>query len=157
MSGLDWGLEIVLVGLLAIVLLHAIRLERAVTALRRDRGALGEAVAGFDVSARAAQAGLGKLRHLSTEAADEFAGRVAAATALRDDLAYLMERGGQVADRLETLVRAGRGATILRNESAAAEPGTESDVKAGTKPVRSTAERDLAAMLQVARAERGRP
>ncbi len=157
MSGLDWGLEIVLVGLLAIVLLHAIRLERAVTALRRDRGALGEVVAGFDVSARAAQAGLGKLRHLSTEAADEFAGREAAVTALRDDLAYLMERGGQVADRLETLVRAGRGATTLRNENAAAKPNAEPDAKAGTKPVRSTAERDLAAMLQVARAERGRP
>ena len=152
MSGLDWGLELVLVGLLAIVLLHAIRLERAVTALRRDRGALGEAVAGFDVSAREAQAGLGKLRYMTTEAGDEVASRVAAATALRDDLAYLMERGGQVADRLETLVRAGRGATTLRSEGAA-----KAAAEPAAKPVRSTAERDLAALLQVARAERGRP
>lgn len=146
MSGLDWGLELVLVGLLALVLLHAIRLERAVTALRRDRGELGAAVAGFDSSAREAQVGLGKLRHLTTEAADEIAGRVATATALRDDLAYLTERGGQVADRLETLVRAGRGAAALRSEIPA---------KAAPKPVRSSAERDLADMLQVARAERG--
>ena len=154
MSGLDWGLELVLVGLLAIVLLHAIRLERAVTALRRDRGALGEAVAGFDFSAREAQAGLGQLRPLTTEAAGEVASRVAVATALRDDLAYLTERGGQVADRLETLVRAGRGATALRTEGAAKSVELNT---AEPKPARSTAERDLAAMLQVARAEGGRP
>ena len=147
MSGLDWGLELVLVGLLAIVLLHAIRLERAVTALRRDRGALGEAVAGFDSSAREAQAGLGKLRHLTAEAADEVASRVATAKALRDDLGYLIERGGQVADRLEYVVRAGRGAVSVRTDTA----------KASAKPPRSSAERDLAEMLQAARGERGQP
>ena len=158
MSGLDWGLELVLVGLLAIVLLHAIRLERAVTALRRDKGALGGAMAEFESSAREAQAGLGKLRHLTTEATGEVASRVGAATALRDDLAYLTERGGQVADRLETLVRAGRGATALRTEGAAksGEPKAGELRPGELRPGRSTAERDLAATLQVARAERGR-
>ncbi len=150
MSGLDWGLELVLIGLLAIVLLHAIRLERAVTALRRDRGELGAAVAGFDLSAREAQAGLGKLRHLTTEAADEFAGRVAVAKAMRDDLAYLTERGSQVADQLETLVRAGRGAAALRADGGAAK------AKPDPKPGRSTAERDLAEIMQAARGDRGR-
>ena len=122
MTGFDWLLELVLVGLLALVLWHAIRLERAVTALRRDRVALGDAVAGFDTSTRAAQAGLGQLRQLTATAADDIAHRVAAGKALRDDLVYLTERGGQVADRLEGLVRMGRTAVAASAPPTAVEP-----------------------------------
>ena len=44
MGTLDWILEIVLIGLLLVTLLHALRLERALAVLRRDRTALGDAV-----------------------------------------------------------------------------------------------------------------
>ena len=43
MGDIDWILEIVLVGLLGVTLVHAIRLERALRALRQDRAAFGEA------------------------------------------------------------------------------------------------------------------
>ncbi len=38
MGTVDWVLEVLLIGLLALTLLHALRLERALAVLRRDRG-----------------------------------------------------------------------------------------------------------------------
>jgi len=162
MSGLDWGLEVVLAGLLAVVLVHAIRLERAVTALRRDRSALGEAVAGFDTSTREAQAGLGQLRHLANAAAGDIAQSMAAARILRDDLSYLTERGGGIADRLEALVRAGRDASAVRPEPAAPPLAkgaqtlaVQAEVAQTQTRARSVAERALAGVLHDARADKG--
>ena len=133
MGTLDWVLEIVLIGLLLVTLLHALRLERALTVLRRDRTALGDAVAGFDQSARAAEQGIGKLNSMTGEAAQQVARKIEQASALKDDLAFLAERGEHLADRLEAAVRAGRAMEGMK-----ATPGGD----APQRP-RSSAERDL--------------
>ncbi|HEY0205097.1 MAG TPA: DUF6468 domain-containing protein [Acetobacteraceae bacterium] len=133
MGTLDWVLEVVLIGLLLVTLLHALRLERALAVLRRDRTALGDAVAGFDQSARAAEQGIGKLNSLTGEAAQQVARKIEQASALKDDLAFLAERGEHLADRLEAAVRAGRAMEGMK-----AAPGGD----AQPRP-RSSAERDL--------------
>ncbi len=133
MGTLDWVLEIVLIGLLLVTLLHALRLERALAVLRRDRTALGDAVAGFDQSARAAEQGIGKLNSMTGEAAQQVARKIEQASALKDDLAFLAERGEHLADRLEAAVRAGRAMEGMK-----AAPGGD----APPRP-RSSAERDL--------------
>ncbi len=138
MGAVDWVLELVLIGLLVLTLLHALRLERALSALRRDRSALGDAVAGFDQSARAAEQGIGKLNSLTGEAAKQVARKIEQASALKDDLAFLAERGEHLADRLEAAVRAGRAMEGLK-----AAPGGE----APPRP-RSSAERDLLQALR---------
>lgn len=145
MGALDWILELVLVGLLALTLLHAVRLQRAVAGLHRERSALGAAVAGFDASTRDAEVGLGRLHHLAQGVAGQVATRIEAAAVLKDDLAFLMERGEQLADRLETLVRAGRGLDGTRPALEAARPPTE-----GSR-LHSQAERDLLQALRVRR------
>ncbi len=141
MGTLDWVLEIVLIGLLLVTLLHALRLERALSALRRDRTALGDAVAGFDQSARAAEQGIGKLNSLTGEAAQQVARKIEQASALKDDLAFLAERGEHLADRLEAAVRAGRAMEGMK-----AAPGGD----ASQRP-RSSAERDLQHAMRGAR------
>ncbi len=133
MGTLDWVLEIVLIGLLLVTLLHALRLERALAVLRRDRTALGDAVAGFDQSARAAEQGIGKLNSLTGEAAQQVSRKIEQASALKDDLAFLAERGEHLADRLEAAVRAGRAMEGMK-----AAPSGD----APARP-RSSAERDL--------------
>jgi phage shock protein A len=133
MGTLDWVLEIVLIGLLLVTLLHALRLERALAVLRRDRTALGDAVAGFDQSARAAEQGIGKLNSLTGEAAQQVARKIEQASSLKDDLAFLAERGEHLADRLEAAVRAGRAMEGMRGTPAGDAP---------QRP-RSSAERDL--------------
>jgi len=154
MGGIDWLLEIVLIGLLGLTLLHTVRLERALGILRRDRTALGDAVAGFDSSTRQAEAGLGKLHSMTQEAAQQVARKIEGAAVLKDDLAFLAERGEHLADRLEQLIRAGRTLDPARTrepagvrELASAPTRVDPDLP---RP-RSKAERDLLQALQVAR------
>lgn len=104
MGVVETAIEITLVCLLGATLVYAIRLHRAIATLRQDRGSLESAVAGFDSGTRQAEAGLARLR----EAAQHMAGQLSQAVALRDDLVFLSERGEHLADRLDTLVRAGR-------------------------------------------------
>ena len=142
MGSMEWLLEIVLVGLLCLTLLHAIRLERALGGLRRDRSALGEAVAGFDTSTRQAEAGLGRLQGLAADAAQQVAKGIERAAALKDDLVFLSERGEQLADRLDALVRTGRALDT------SAHPAPHRPAPAEPPKVRSQAERDLLKALR---------
>lgn len=145
MGTADWVLELVLIVLLGVTLLHAVRLERALATLRRDRSALGDAVAGFDLSARAAEQGIGKLNSLTGEAAQQVARKIEQASALKDDLAFLAERGENLANRLEAAVRAGRAMEGMRSPATTAAPSD-----ASPRP-RSVAERDLLQALRGAR------
>ena len=151
MQNLDWGLELVLVGLLAITLVHAIRLERALRLMRSDRNALGDAIAGFDDSARMAEAGIGRLHTASAETAQALAQQLQQGASLKDDLAFLIERSESMADRLDGLVRAGRPLVQPAAPSMAAAspvaPVQATASPAGPK-VRSQAERDLLRALQ---------
>ena len=158
MSSMDWLLEIVLIGLLGLTLVHAVRLERALTALRRDRTALGEAVAGFDSSTRQAEAGLDKLHSMTHEAAQQVARKMEGAAVLKDDLVFLAERGEHLADRLEQLIRTGRTldpAGRLLEPTHSREPALSSQAAGRNDPEmprpRSRAERDLLQALRVAR------
>jgi exonuclease VII small subunit len=134
MGGFETGLELTLLALLGATLFHAIRLHRAIAALRSDRASLDNAVAGFDSGTRQAEQGMRQLR----DAAKTVATQIDELTALRDDLTFLDQRGTQVADRLDALVRTARS---IDPPSAAAP----------AQPVRSQAERDLLLALRHAR------
>ncbi len=142
MASWQWLLEIALVGLLAATLFHALRLEKALGVLKRDRQALEELVAGFNASTRQAEAGIGQLRAAADGAGRQVARQVEAGRSLQNDLAYLNERGERLADRLEHLVRAARPAP--------AEPTRAGDPPEAPRP-RSQAERDLLKALRLAR------
>ncbi len=147
MVNLDWGLELVLVVLLAVTLVHAIRLERALKLLRTDRAALGDAIAGFDDSARQAEAGIGRLHSASAESAQRLTESLEKGASLNDDLAFLIQRGETLADRLDALVRIGRPIA----QAAPAAPGVPAQSQTNSTPkVRSKAERDLLIALQAA-------
>jgi len=146
MLAMEWLLEIVLVLLLAATLFHAIRLEHALGVLKRDRVELQELVAGFNASTRQAELGIERLRGAADGAGHQIARQVDAALSLKDDLALLIERGDQLADRLDALVHTGRplaAETPRLTVVAGAEPGEPR--------VRSQAERDLLKALRMAR------
>lgn len=152
MQSFDWGLELVLVGLLAVTLVHAVRLERALRLLRTDRAALGDAIAGFDDSARQAEVGIGRLHTASAETAHTLTRCLENGTSLKDDLAFLIERGEGLADRLDALVRAGRPIAQMAPPAsiALAAPPPLLSTAAAVPNVRSKAERDLLIALQAA-------
>ncbi len=147
MVGMEWILEAVLVLLLAATLFHALRLERALGVLKRDRAALEDLVTSFNASTRQAEAGIEQLRVAADGAGRQMARQIDTVVRLKDDLVFLLERGERLADRLDSLVRAGRplAADALRPIQAA------DDDQADLPRVRSQAERDLLKALRMAR------
>jgi hypothetical protein len=147
MTGMEWILDAVLVVLLAATLFHALRLERALGVLKRDRAALEDLVSSFNVSTRQAEAGIDQLRSAADGAGRQMARQIDTVTRLKDDLVFLLERGDSLADRLESLVRAGRplAAEALRSIQ------VQDEEPADLPRVRSQAERDLLKALRMAR------
>ena len=142
MAGAEWLVEIVLVVLLAATLFHAVRLERALDVLKRDRSVLEELVAGFNASTRQAESGIERLRAAADSSGQQIARQREAARAVESDLSYLIERGERLADRMDTLVRMAR--------PLAADPIRESEPTELARP-RSQAERDLLKALRLAK------
>lgn len=150
MIAMEWILDSLLAVLLAATLFHAVRLERALGVLKRDRAALETLVAAFNASTRAAETGVERLRAATDGAGKQMQRQVDAATALRDDLTFLVQRGEGLADRLDDLVRSAR--------PAAADAGPRHPYAPPARPkepeepkLRSQAERDLLKALRMAR------
>src|ERR1700689_530779 len=101
MPDMQWILEIVLMALLTATLFHAVRLERALGVLKRDRAVLEELVVGFNASTRQAEAGIDRLRAAADGAGRQIARQIETAAALKDDLTLLSQRGESLADRLD--------------------------------------------------------
>ena len=164
MADAQWVLELVLVGLLAATLVHALRLERALGVLKRDRAALEELVAGFNASTRQAESGIERLREAADGAGRQLARQLEAARGVDGDLGFLIGRGEQLADRLDALVRAARPlvaqapaplapaprapAVDARPARRPAETAPETE---DPPPLRSQAERDLMKALRLVR------
>lgn len=145
---MEWLLEIALVGLLAATLFHAMRLERALGVLKRDRAALEDLVSGFNESTRAAEEGIARLGHAADGAGRLIARQIEGAASLKSDLVLLCERGEALADRLDELVRDGRTVNVVaparwRDDP---EPAPEEPAR-----VRSQAERELIKALRLVR------
>lgn len=97
-------LDIVVAVLLVITICYAVMLNRRLARLRRDKEELNALARTFgDATVRADDA-IGKLR----TTASTLEQRITKAEQLRDDLVFLVERGGTTADQLEQLVRQAR-------------------------------------------------
>ncbi len=141
-------LEVALIGLLGATLFHALRLERALGVVRRDRAELETLLRGFNDSTRQAENGVERLRSAAEGAGRHIARQIEAASSLKDDLVTLIERGERLADRIDTAVRANRDMELPARRYPMPEP--ELPDPGGTR-VRSQAERDLLRALRVTR------
>ena len=116
MPGMEWTVEIILVALLAATLYQALRLERALGVLKRDRASLESLVVGFNTSTTQAESGIQQLRAAADGTGRQIETQLARSTSLKDDLVFLTERADRLADRLETLVRSARPLTQDRRQ-----------------------------------------
>lgn len=147
MADMEWTLELVLVALLGATLFQAIRLERALGMLKRDRASLEQLVVGFNASTHQAESGIQRLRAAADGAGRQIDSQLGKSVSLKDDLAFLTERGDRLADRLDRLVRAARP---LADDPALNPTGT--DVPGmGTQKGVSQVERELMQALRMAR------
>src|ERR1700712_1283326 len=144
MTGMEWILEIVLVVLLGATLFQATRLERALGVLKRDRASLESLVAGFNASTHQAESGIQKFRATADGAGRQIEAQMAKSASLKEDLAFLTERGDRLADRLDVLVRSTRPLTQDR-------PAPDKPTSTGGPKAANEVERDLLQALRMAR------
>ena len=83
-------------------------LNRRLGVLRQERAKLQELIKALNAASTNAQAGIAGLRQATEELGRGLDQDLAAGRSLRDDLHYLIERGGSIADRLEHSIRARR-------------------------------------------------
>jgi hypothetical protein len=134
-------IDLLLIALLGATLVQAVRLERTLGSLRRDRAELERMIAGFDGATRQAEAGLDRLRGAADGTGRQIARQIEQAASLQQDLEFLSARGDKLADRLDMLVR------LARTQAEA--PATPQAPAPAAR--RSQAERDLMRVLQATR------
>lgn len=144
MADMEWTLELILVVLLLATLFHAVRLERALGVLKRDREFLESLVVGFNASTHQAESGIQRLRATADSTGRQIESQLAKSISLKDDLAFLTERGDRLADRLDALVRSARP---LARENEARPVTPADDAPAGC----TQAEWDMLQALRMAR------
>jgi hypothetical protein len=161
--GMEWILNILLVVLLTATLFHAVRLERALGVLKRDRAALEALVVDFNASTRAAETGIERLHVAADGSGRQIQRQIDIATTLKEDLTFLVQRGEGLADRLDDGVRAARPALAIVEQPAVRSPvsppigmprmvaNAERTAREAEPKVRSQAERDLLKALRMAR------
>lgn len=101
---LSLTLDVILAVLLVVTISYAVVLNRKLGSLRRDKAKLESLAASFGQATLRAEESIGRLRN-TAEALQE---KIEKAQALRDDLAFLVDRGTSAADRLEGAIRASR-------------------------------------------------
>jgi hypothetical protein len=152
MAIMEWTLQIVLVMLLGATLLRAVKLERALGVLKRDRASLEALVVDFNASTRQAESGIQRLRAAADSTGRQIEAQLARSLSLKDDLAFLTDRGDRLADRLEMLVRFAR--PLVEENNAQAQPEkarADTNAEAAKDKGVSQIERDLLQALRMAR------
>ena len=101
----------------AILLISAIGygmiLNRRIVALRRDQGNLERLATSFQEATKRAEASVGKLKKAAQGSSEVLNEGIDAATRIREDLNFLVERGEQLGDRLENSIRSVESSTPL--------------------------------------------
>jgi hypothetical protein len=98
--------DVLIVVLLAATIGYAIQLSGRLAALRKDRAELDEMAKRFTQAAERAESAIAALKATSETAGKALDQVTVKAQGLRDDLAFMIERGEPLADRLTTSVTA---------------------------------------------------
>lgn len=101
-------LDIIIAVLLVLTITYAVRLNQRLSQLRNDKNELQALAKTFADATVKAEAGIQQLKVSSDSLQDD----LQKAEALRDDLAYLIERGGRTADQMAASVRGPKQAPV---------------------------------------------
>jgi hypothetical protein len=139
-------LDIVVAGLLGVTIAYAALLSRRLGALRNDKAQLEALVQSLDASSTRANIGIAALKEAAEEIGRTLQQKIEQGQGLRNDLNYIVDLGGGIADRLEKSIRSNR--EDAKRPAASDEPAV--------RPLRRVAG-DSAAPLSVDRDEPAAP
>lgn len=112
--------DIVLIAMLAATLAYGFRLNRKLETMRAGRAEFQVLLGHFVEATTQAERSIANLKLTSAESGQNLQEATERATALREDLAFLMEKAGGLADRLEAAI--GRSRTLVAPAPAAEAP-----------------------------------
>ncbi len=94
--------------LLVAVIVYAIKLNRRILALRSQEGELKDMISQFNDAALQAEASVGHLKTAGMESERNLRATIERAQAMRDDLSFVIERGGNMSNRVERSIERSR-------------------------------------------------
>ena len=100
--------DLVVAILLIVTIVYAALLNRRLARLRSDKAELQALIQGLTAASHNAEAAVSALKSANDDIGRQLESKLGRAQGLRDDLAYMTERGTTLADRLEGAIRAGR-------------------------------------------------
>ncbi len=108
-------LDILIAVLLVASIGYTVSLNRRLTALRQDKDELESLTSKFADATTKAEASIQTLRGSTDEIASALNKEIEKAESMRDDLTFLVDRAGSLADRLEGGVRDARAEAPMDN------------------------------------------
>jgi hypothetical protein len=105
MSTYGWMIDAVLLVLLSATFVMAMRLDRALRIVRRDRAAFEALIGSLAAATNAVKLGIQKLRDEAERAAEHIERRSTEADRMATDLSFLIERAETAGQRLEAVLR----------------------------------------------------
>ncbi len=93
--------EAVFAVLLLVTIVYAVKLNISISGLRERESELREMIERFNEASNQALDSVRVLKSVGVDADRQFKASIDRAQALRDDLAYMIERGEKIADRIE--------------------------------------------------------
>jgi hypothetical protein len=104
------ALDVVVAGLLIATIAYAVVLDRRIRQLRATRAEFETLVVGFNAATARAESAIGDLKTGTEAGSRELKPLIATARQVADDLEFLVERGNELADRLDVGISAARAA-----------------------------------------------
>ena len=141
--------------LLAAVIYYAVRLNRGLEGLRQGKAELGSLIARFDAAAAHAEQSVARLGEAGAESGRALRAAIAEAQSLRDELAFMLERGGKIAENISVLPlpKASKTTDPSAARAPRRRPRPVEEPLAADVPGASAMERDLLRALKTARLE----
>ena len=140
-------LDLVVAGLLVATIAYATLLDRRIRQLRSARAEIETMVVGFNTATARAESAIGDLKEGTESGARELKPLMATARQIADDLQFLVERGNELADRLDVGVSAARAAApkgslkpAVRSSAAKAAPSVPDKTEHADIPQREVSD-----------------
>jgi hypothetical protein len=145
MSVWGWIADLILAVLLTGTLVMAVRLDRALTVVRRDRAVFEALIANLGSATSSVKQGIQALRNEADRAAEQIERRSLDADKLATDLSFLIDAANRAGERLEE----GRQVAAARVSTPAARaPKTEAKRHTGAEASQAGGLRELVGIAQ---------
>lgn len=111
MNAIGVGIDVVMMGALAVTIFYGLKLSQKFDMLRADRKAFDQLISSLNLAASRAELAIKSMKQAAIDSGDGLQQKVNAARALADELEIVVEAGDNLAERLSVLAEKSRKAT----------------------------------------------